>query len=97
MLCVRLKGKIHYRYIIALYLYDYLECQTWTADFDFGSECVFPFVYRGETYNNCTMVDSETELEQLTPWCAVNIELGTDVTNDPSRRLECQDGCPGTR
>ena len=29
-----------------------------------GVKCVFPFVYKGKTYNKCTKVDDAT------PWCA---------------------------
>ena len=29
-----------------------------------GAKCVFPFVYKGKTYNKCTKVDDDK------PWCA---------------------------
>ena len=34
--------------------------------------CVFPFVYNGVEYNQCTSVDSENGA----PWCAVNVSIG---------------------
>ncbi|XP_039605440.1 epididymal sperm-binding protein 1-like [Polypterus senegalus] len=36
------------------------------------SSCVFPFIYKGQTYNSCTMTDSST------PWCATTSNYDKD-------------------
>ena len=35
-----------------------------------GSPCVFPFVYRDQTYDTCTTRDSDTGQ----PWCATKVD-----------------------
>ena len=42
------------------------ECKTINCQ-----ECVFPFKYNGEEYNQCITVDSENEV----PWCAVQVYI----------------------
>ena len=40
------------------------ECKTINCQ-----ECVFPFKYNGEEYNQCITVDSDNKV----PWCAVQV------------------------
>eukprot|EP00096_Caligus_rogercresseyi_P009344 TRINITY_DN3157_c0_g1_i3.p1 TRINITY_DN3157_c0_g1~~TRINITY_DN3157_c0_g1_i3.p1 ORF type:complete len:187 (+),score=6.56 TRINITY_DN3157_c0_g1_i3:58-561(+) len=37
-----------------------------------GQRCVFPFVYKGNTYNGCTTLDNSGR-----PWCATSINPST--------------------
>ena len=40
----------------------FLECKTIKS----GKDCIFPFKYKGTTYNKCTKAESENGQ----PWCA---------------------------
>ena len=56
-----------------------------------GQECVFPFKYKGITYNKCTKVDSENDKS----WCAYDITPGTEVIADGQHWGDCSEECPG--
>ena len=66
------------------------ECKTEPAAGRDGSECVFPFKYKGTTYKQCTKVDSEEA------WCAFGIDANTEVPTDGLHWGDCSPGCPGT-
>ena len=53
--------------------------------------CVFPFKYKGKTYEKCTTVDSDNEK----PWCAYDIQPGTEVPQDGKHWGDCNFDCPG--
>ena len=41
-----------------------------------GEDCVFPFIYKGQTYNECTKEES------INRWCATGVmENGEVITN----------------
>ena len=50
--------------------------------------CVFPFKYKGVTYNECTKVDSDS------PWCANRVDSDGKVVY--GEWGDCAQGCPGT-
>jgi len=54
-----------------------------------GRDCVFPFKYKGTTYNQCTKKGSKKA------WCAneVNERTGVAVSGEWA---DCEAGCPGT-
>ena len=58
--------------------------------------CVFPFIYKGTTYTECTDVDNSG-----VPWCAtttvcVNAPyFGCLPTYVPTYTGNCEKGCPG--
>ena len=56
-----------------------------------GRDCVFPFKYKGTTYNQCTKKGSKNGVA----WCAneVNDRTGVVVSGKWS---DCDAGCPGT-
>uniref|UniRef100_A0A8C4RLJ8 Fibronectin type-II domain-containing protein n=1 Tax=Erpetoichthys calabaricus TaxID=27687 RepID=A0A8C4RLJ8_ERPCA len=47
------------------------EIQTFGGSAD-RPECVFPFIYKGVTYNSCTKVDSSQE------WCSITTNYDED-------------------
>ena len=49
--------------------------------------CVFPFIYKGTTYNECTDVDNNG-----VPWCATQT---LDDAYVPGYWGNCEEGCPG--
>ena len=49
--------------------------------------CVFPFKYKGQTYSQCTTVDSAL------PWCATRKDRYGDVI--PGAWDDCGSGCSG--
>ena len=70
-------------------------------------DCVFPFTYKGVSYNKCTDVGSDNGAT----WCATevrdkkdNVRHGDDVFAQvdvdgevvKNTWQDCQDGCPGT-
>jgi len=55
-----------------------------------GSQCIFPFQYKGVTYNSCTTVDSANEAA----WCATEVQASGEVVNN--KWEDCGDLCPGT-
>jgi len=61
------------------------ECKTVQKN-----NCVFPFIYEGETYNKCTTVGSENEA----PWCATEVDENGEVVRNTWE--DCEEGCPGT-
>ena len=41
-----------------------------------GERCIFPFMFKGQKYNQCTYTNSPT------PWCATMLDSnGTAITN----------------
>ena len=61
-------------------IYDYLDCKTVEGD-----SCKFPFEYKGETYEACTLADSQTKF-----WCATYTIGGKYV---PGIYGECEGNC----
>ena len=56
-----------------------------------GQPCIFPFLYRGETYSRCISRDSDTGQ----PWCATRVDSQGWVEDHAWG--DCDQGCPGTR
>jgi len=52
--------------------------------------CVFPFKYKGKTYNQCTKDESVNGM----PWCATRVDRSGNVLN--GKWEDCEEGCPGT-
>ena len=86
----------------SVYLSCFVECRTVQS-----KNCVFPFKYKGETYNKCTDAGSDNGAT----WCATEVRDGYDSVehdNDVFEQVDddgevvrntwqdCQDGCPGT-
>jgi len=61
------------------------ECQTVQK-----KDCVFPFTYKGVSYNKCTDVGSDNGAT----WCATEVDADGEVVKNTWQ--DCQDGCPGT-
>ena len=53
--------------------------------------CVFPFVYKGITYDRCTSDHSENGK----PWCAYEQVEGPLIEMVEGKWGECELGCPG--
>ena len=51
--------------------------------------CVFPFIYKGKTYENCTADHSDNGKA----WCAFYIKPGSVVPH--YRQGDCNSDCPG--
>ena len=60
------------------------KCQT-----EEGKKCIFPFVYKGKTYDICTTFDSDNGHA----WCAITIERNGSVPH--GFWGDCRPGCPG--
>ena len=60
------------------------KCQT-----EEGKKCIFPFVYKGNTYDICTTVDSDNGHA----WCATTVERNRSVPFGSWD--DCRPGCPG--
>ena len=56
-----------------------------------ANTCVFPFKYKGVTYNKCTTVDSDNNKS----WCAYDIQPNTEVPQDGKHWGDCNYDCPG--
>ena len=79
--------------------------EEYTSDYDTSSECsgiflndkgkekekpcIFPFKYNGNTYNECTTVDSPNGQ----PRCARRVTKKGKILND--KWAYCNPGCPG--
>jgi len=61
------------------------DCQTVQ-----GSQCIFPFTYKGVTHNSCTKVDSDNGAA----WCATELQPNGEVVNN--KWEDCGELCPGT-
>ena len=70
---------------------------------DHQHDCIFPFVYRGKTYHECTTdclqrgedhkgIKAWCDKTEMRPWCATKINK-KDVMKDWEL---CGEGCPGT-
>jgi len=51
-----------------------------------GQKCIFPFKYKGQTYNRCTNVDSPSGA-----WCALDVDRYGDVI--PGEWDDCDSNC----
>ena len=75
------QDSVEFYYLVLCFFIIILACRTVGED-----PCVFPFTYRGNTYNECTTVD-EPE-----PWCS------TETTDDGSfisgEWASCNEHCP---
>ena len=65
---------LQYSSLIILYVFYIIGCwsQTTCAGTANNANCVFPFVYRGVTFNQCTYYDRNQ------PWCATTSNYDTD-------------------
>ena len=52
---------------------------------------MFPFKYKGTAYEKCTTTDSDNKK----PWCAYDIQPGTEVPQDGKHWGDCNPDCPG--
>ena len=52
-----------------------------------GEDCVFPFIYKEKTYNECTKEGSSNSK----PWCATSVMENKTVI--PSNWGDCKDIC----
>jgi len=56
-----------------------------------GKPCVFPFIYRGKTYHECTKDGSDDDVNEF--WCSTEVdEEGVTVANTWAA---CNEHCPG--
>ena len=62
-----------------------LECKTVS-----NNDCVFPFIYKGVSYNSCTKAESSNGA----PWCATKVDSNGEAVNGAWE--DCDEGCPGT-
>jgi len=53
-------------------------------------QCIFPFTYKGTTYNSCTNAGSENGAA----WCATEVDDDGEVVRNTWE--DCGEGCPGT-
>ena len=70
--------------------FAYIDCKTVGGQFS-NRPCVFPFTFKGKSYNNCTTVDSISGKA----WCAVDIQPFTEVPHDGLHWGDCESHCPG--
>ena len=56
-----------------------------------GKNCVFPFVYNGNTYNGCTIDESFNGLA----WCATSVDRNRKIYHAYEAWGDCKPGCPG--
>ena len=52
-----------------------------------GQKCIFPFIYKGETYNSCTKVDS------YLAWCALELNPNGNGEVIPGKWADCDPNC----
>merc|ERR1712227_570609 len=64
-------------------------CVTESGNFA-NTPCVFPFVYHGVTYHQCTWTDSDIRHNQ--PWCATRVDSRGGYIS--SEWGNCAPGCP---
>jgi len=55
-----------------------------------GNSCIFPFSYKGETYNSCTKAESSNGVA----WCATEVDDNGEVVNN--KWEDCDSLCPGS-
>ena len=55
-----------------------------------GKDCIFPFNYKGETYNSCTKAESSNGAA----WCATEVDTTGEVVNN--KWQDCDSLCPGS-
>ena len=86
MLC----GILYNHKYFALTYFSFTEsCKTLGTD---SEPCVFPFIYEGVRYNQCTSQDAA----EGAVWCATQVSQ-TNGTVIEGRWGDCTDGCPGAR
>ena len=79
--------------LIDLYLLTFKDPCTSNSpnDSTARSKCIFPFLYKGQSYEKCTSDFSENGK----PWCAINIQPLTEVPEDGFHWGDCSENCPG--
>jgi len=60
---------------------------------DPGKRCIFPFEYKGVTYNGCTDVDSEKVSRTKFFWCATEVNENKQILEDSRNWGECNLHC----
>ena len=55
-------------------------------------KCIFPFTYKGKTYNQCTTDHAISKGPRA--WCATKVDPQGNVID--ANRADCNQGCPGT-
>jgi len=55
-----------------------------------GNDCIFPFKFKGKSYNKCTTAGSDNGA----PWCATEVDESGEVIRN--KWEDCEEGCPGT-
>jgi len=60
---------------------------------DPGKRCIFPFEYKGVTYNACTDVDSEKVSSTKFLWCATEVNQDGKILEDSWNWGECNSYC----
>jgi len=60
---------------------------------DPGKRCIFPFEYKGVTYNGCTDVDSEKVSRTKFFWCATEVNEDGKILEDSRNWGECNLHC----
>ena len=65
--------------------FDISDCKTVK-----GNSCIFPFSYKGETYNSCTKAESSNGVA----WCATEVDDNGEVVNN--KWEDCDSLCPGS-
>ena len=83
-------GLLYDHKYFALTYFSFTEsCKTLGTD---SEPCVFPFIYEGVRYNQCTSQDAA----EGAVWCATQVSQ-TNGTVIEGRWGDCTDGCPGAR
>ena len=62
---------------------------------DPGKLCIFPFKYKGVTYNECTNVDNEIIGANIF-WCATKVDEDGELAADSRHWGECNEYCRTT-
>lgn len=67
------------------FLCIWIDCQTFGGNSP-GDKCMFPFIWKGVTYEGCTKADNNGQA-----WCATSYKPGgTNIDG----WTNCRDGCP---
>ena len=71
---------------------DYISAACTTLSSSKPEPCVFPFVYDGVEYNECTSVDAANPGNV---WCATEVAPEYNNTVIDGRWGDCAESCPG--